>query len=123
LPSEIQKLKEQNTQLTQNYNSCNAQLIQCYNYCPSSGYSSISNEMKSTIHELITYSYTHYSNFESRAKYVSDRMTQIYNKNKWSCVIGKSSSYWGYYVWYVSDLYYIYTYKSIKWVVYSGIYW
>jgi myosin heavy subunit len=119
LPNEIKTLKEKNTQLTQNYNSCNAQLNQCYKDCPSYGYGSITPEMKSTIHELITYSYAHSTNFEARAKYVSERMTQIYNKNKWSCVIGKTSSYWGYYVWYFNEAYYLYTYKSIKWVVYS----
>ena len=37
--------------------------------------------MKKTIQELIVYSYTKYSVFEQRAKYISDRMSQIYNKN------------------------------------------
>ena len=122
MPSEIQKLKEEKAQLTQKYNSCYTQLNQCYNDCPIIEYNGITSQMKSTIHELITYSYTHYSNFETRATYIADRMSQIYNKNRWSCVIGKSSSYWGYYVRYVNDLYYTYTYKSVKWTIFTGFY-
>ena len=78
--------------------------------------------MKSTIQEVITYSYAHYSDGQSRAKYVSDRLSQVYSKTKWSCILGKTSSYWGYYVWYVNDLYYVYNYKSIDWTVFVGIY-
>ena len=75
--------------------------------------------MITTIHELITYSFSHLSSGESRAKYISDRMSQIYNKSKWSCVLARTSSYWGYYVWYSNELYYVLNYKGIKWVVYS----
>ena len=49
-------------------------------------------------------------------------MTEIYNKSYWSCVIGKTSSYWGYYVWYINDLYYTYRYKNIDWTVFVGSY-
>jgi chromosome segregation ATPase len=122
LPSEIQKLKEEKAQLTQKYNSCYAQLNQCYNDCPIIEYNGITSLMQSTIHELITYSYTHYSDFEARATYISKRMSEIYNKNQWSCIIGKTSSYWGYYVRHVNDLYYTYTYKSIIWTVFTGFY-
>ena len=76
--------------------------------------------MKQTIHELITYSFAHYTNSESRANYISDRMSQIYNKNRWSCILGSTSSYWGYYVRYVNDLYYVYKYKNIEWTVFTG---
>ena len=78
--------------------------------------------MISTIMEIITYSFSHYSTGESRAKYVSDRMSQVYSNVKWSCLLARTSSYYGYYVWYINNLYYVYTYKNIKWIIYSGIY-
>ena len=122
LPDEMKKLKEQIIISNLNYNNCIDYLNQCNIDCPIIEYNGITDEMKKTIQELIVYSYTKFSVFEQRAKYISDRMTEIYNKNKWSCVIGKSSSYWGYYVYYFNDLYYTYTYKSIKWVVFVGAY-
>ena len=118
----MKKLKEQIIISNLNYNNCIDYLNQCNIDCPIIEYNGITDEMKKTIQELIVYSYTKYSVFEQRAKYISDRMSEIYNKNKWSCVIGKSSSYWGYYVYYFNDLYYTYTYKSIKWVVFVGAY-
>ena len=122
LPDEMKKLKEQIIISNLNYNNCIDYLNQCNIDCPIIEYNGITDEMKKTIQELIVYSYTKFSVFEQRAKYISDKMSEIYNKNKWSCVIGKSSSYWGYYVYYFNDLYYTYTYKSIKWVVFVGAY-
>ena len=78
--------------------------------------------MKLTIQELIVVSYQRSSNFEQRATYVATRMNEIYNKAKWSCVIGKNSSYWGYDVWNFLDLNYKYRYKNIDWFVFVGVY-
>ena len=78
--------------------------------------------MKQTIHELIVYSYQKNSNSEQRATYVSNRMKEIYNKNYWSCFIGKTSSYWGYSVWHINNLFYKYRYKSIDWIIFVGSY-
>ena len=122
LSKEVAKLKESNSILNTDLTNCYAQVNKCYDEYPIVGYNGITAEMKQTIQEVIVYSFSHYSTGESRAKYVSDRMSQIYSKNKWGCVLGKSSSYWGYYVWYVNDLYFIYTYKSITWVVFVGYY-
>ena len=101
-------------------NNCNTWLNECYNDCPVVEYKSLTSDMQSTIREIIVYAYSQYSNNESRAKYISDRMSQVYNKVKWSCLFAKTSAYYGYNVWYVNNLYYVYTYKSIKWVVFSG---
>ena len=120
LPNEIKSLKEKITQLTNNYNICSANLNQCYKDCPNVEYNGITENMKKTIHELITYGYAHYSNNEARAKYISDRMSEYYNKAKWSCIFAKPSSYYGYYVWYINNLYYTYRYKNINWVVFVG---
>lgn len=119
LSSQITPLKEQITSLNYDLNQCYNNLNQCYNdyYVE---YDKITDQMKKTIQELIVVSYQRTSNFEQRAKYVSDRMTEIYNKAYWSCVIGKS--YYGYYVWYVNDLYYTYRYKNIDWIVFVGVY-
>lgn len=76
--------------------------------------------MKTTINELIVYSYNSYTDFEQRAKYISERMNQIYNKAYWSVILAKTTSYYGYYVWYLSEFYYTYTYKNINWIVFVG---
>ena len=113
LPDEIQKLKETISELTQDNNDLNTYLNQCYADCPYMEYNGITNEMKSTIHELIVYAYTKYSDNEAKANYISSRMSQVYSKARWSCILAKKSNYYGYYVRYVNDLYYTYTYKSI----------
>ena len=120
LPNEIKSLKEQITQLTNNNNICRANLNQCYRDCPNIEYNGITENMKKTIHELITYAYAHYSDNEAKATYISDRMSEYYNKAKWSCILARYSAYYGYSVWHINNLYYTYRYKSIDWVVFVG---
>ena len=120
LQEENKKLKEEKESYIQKYNTCASDLYQCYSYCPTVDYNGISSEMQSTINEIIVYSYNKYTDFESRAKYVSDRMNQVYKNAYWSCICAKTTSYYGYYVWYINNLYYIYTYKNIKWIVFVG---
>lgn len=120
LQNDYKKLKEENTQITQSLNYCNQDLGQCYADFPIMGYSKLTNEMRSTLNEVIAYSYSHYSDPESRAKYVSDRLNQVYNQALWSCLLVKTSSYYGYYVWYLNDLYLTTTYRSIIWIIYGN---
>ena len=96
-------------------------LNECYNNYPAVGYDSISSAMQSTIIELIVYAYNQMRDNEARAKYIADRMTQTYNKTSWSCLFARTSAVYGYYVWYLNNLYFVYTYKSIKWVVFSSL--
>ena len=119
LQEEYKKCKENNEQLTQSINSCYSELDLWINDCYVE-YNGLTQDMKSTINELIVYSYNSYSDFEQRAKYIRNRMSQIYNKTQWSCILAKTNAYYGYYVRYVNDLYYTYTYKSINWVVFTG---
>ena len=122
LPNEIKNLKEQITKLTNDYYECSANLKQCYNDCPYVEYTGITDAMRQTFLELITYAYAHYSNNQEKAKYVAERMTAYYNKAYWSCILAKPSSYYGYYVWYRNNLYYTHRYKSIDWVIFVGSY-
>ena len=120
LPDEIKKLKETITQLTESNNNLNTYLNQCYNDCPYVEYNGITNEMKSTIQELIVYAYSKFSDNGDKADYIANRMTQVFNKVQWSCIFVKTSNYYGYNIRVVNDLYYTHTYKNILWVVYAG---
>jgi hypothetical protein len=78
--------------------------------------------MKQTIIELIVYSFQTYSNLQQRATYISGRMTQIYNKNNWSCVIGRINTYYGASLMHVKNVYYSYRYKYFDWIIFIGNY-
>ena len=124
LPNEIKKLKEHIAQLNSDLNYYIDLLNKCYVNCPNVEYDKITSEMQSTIHELIVYAYTNVKSggYEAKARYITDRMSQVYNKARWSCLLAKTSSYYGYYVRYINNLYYTYTYRSIKWIVFVGYY-
>lgn len=121
MQEEYKQLKEKNEQLTQNINNCYSELDLWIDDCYVE-YNGLTSEMKSTINELIVYSYSYSSDFATRANYISSRMSQIYSKTQWSCILAKTNSYYGYYVRYVNDLYYTYTYKNINWVIFTGFY-
>ena len=78
--------------------------------------------MKQHFIEMIVYSYQTYSKIPDRANYISNRMSDVYNKNKWSCIIGnpKSTTIWGYKVRNANNLFYSYDYKSIRWAIFIG---
>ena len=122
LSSQITSLKEKISSLSQENKQCYDNLNKCYNNCPVIGYDSLNDQMKQTFHELVVFSFQNYKYCPDRAKYISDRMSQMYNKNSWSCIIGKASSYWGYYVWHVNSIYYSYRYKNFDWVIFIGHY-
>ena len=121
LQDENKNLKEKIEQLNQSINSCNADLDLWIDSCYLE-YQELTQEMKSTINELIVYSYNSFSDFEKRATYISERMHQIYNKAYWSVFLVKTNSYYGYYVWNFTKFFYTYTYKSINWIVFIGTY-
>jgi hypothetical protein len=60
-----------------------------------------------------------YSNNEDRAVCVSNRMSNTYNKNKWSCILGME---YGYNIVSIKNLSYKYKYNNIDWIVYLGAY-
>ena len=120
LQNDYKNLKEKNSALTQQLYNCNQGLSECNRYYPIMGYDGLTNAMKSTMNEVIVYSYSKYTNFESRAKYISDRINEIYNQAQWGCILAKTTAYYGYYVWYINDLYFTTTYKSIKWIIFGN---
>ena len=82
-------------------------------------YQSITSEMENKIIQFIQNCYNMYSDNEDRSKCVSNRMTNTYSKNKWSCVVG----IYGYYRLYIYQyVVYRYDYNNLVWVVYVGEY-
>ena len=66
--------------------------------------------INSKIHEC----YNEYSYYGDRAECVANYMTAVYNKNKWSCILGNyGANIWGY-------AFYMYTYDNIGWTVFLG---
>ena len=118
LPSEIQKQKEEISQLNTTKNNCLINLDKCYSGYPHIEYNGINDNMRMTILELITYAYRHCSDNYNRASYVKNRMNEYYNKAKWSCFVARLSV--GVDVHYINNLYYSYTYGSLKWIVFVG---
>jgi hypothetical protein len=80
--------------------------------------------MKQHFIEMIVYSYQIYSKIPDRAYYISNRMSDVYNKNHWSCVIGNPSAngVWGYRVWSANNLFYSYDYRNLRWAIFIGSY-
>ena len=75
--------------------------------------------MENKIIQFIQNCYNMYSDNEDRSKCVSNRMTNTYSKNKWSCVVG----IYGYYRLYIYQyVVYRYDYNNLVWVVYVGEY-
>ena len=72
-----------------------------------------------TFQELIVYAYK-YVSLRQRTKYISDRMTQNYNKAKWSCLMLSGTSEFK--IYHVTNLYYEYKYKGFMWILFAGVY-
>jgi hypothetical protein len=75
--------------------------------------------MKQHFIEMIVYSYQKISKMPDRANYIANRMSDVYNKNKWSCIIGEK---YGTFILSKQNLSYKYKYNNIDWIVYIGAY-
>ena len=124
MSSQVTSLKEQITSLKQQNEQCNNELNQCKKNNPIIEYDKITEQMKQHFIEMIVYSYQKISKMPDRANYIANRMSDVYNKNKWSCIIGnpRSTGTWGYRVWNADNLFYSYDYKNFRWGIYIGKY-
>ena len=82
--------------------------------------------MISTINELVSYTFLVYNaNNETnkKAQYIANRMQTIFNKAKWSCVIGykynKAHYYWGVNLNIKNNLYYVYEYSELIYIIFA----
>ena len=79
----------------------------------------MTTEMKNKIIEFIQTCNNMYSSYGDKAKCVSNRMTDTYNKNNWSCLVGEK---YGLFHPVKNNLSYKYKYNNIDWIVYLGAY-